>query len=204
MRLPNDERQLETVKDIVLPLDAATQYDLYFTDKRIAIVCMGRSDRVDYVNPGYNPLMGIAPSTSTSSYQKRINRVILEDEVSNLSLDQKLKLSKKSCFYTYDEVEEVKLVLGKKPKFVILSRECESKFSPNQEQFKQLSDLLPTIEALKDKLVVSGNWKALQETQENNSLVCKICGYKNDADANFCQGCGKNMRERNKLTLAQR
>ena len=73
----------------------------------------------------------------------------IEEEINSLPLDEKLKLSKKSCFYTYQEIEEVKLISGKKPKFVILSEECVSKFSPNEEQFKQLADLLPTIEMLK-------------------------------------------------------
>ena len=89
--------------------------------------------------------------------EERKNKQIMEEQIKELTLDEKLKLSKKSCFYTYDEIEEVKLISGKKPKFTILSKECVSKFSPNEEQFKQLTDLLPTIEMLKNKLSIFGN-----------------------------------------------
>ena len=46
--MADSERQLGVIKDIVLPLDIPTQYDVYFTDKRIAIVCMGHSKHIDY------------------------------------------------------------------------------------------------------------------------------------------------------------
>lgn len=192
--MSSTERQLAIMKDVVLPLDIATRYDLYFTDKRIAIVSMAHLDREQ--QPGYNPLFGIAPTAPTYENQQRINKVILEEEINNLTLDEKLKLSKKSCFYTYDEIEKVKLISGTKPRFVILSKEYESKFSPNQEQFKQLSDLLPTIEVLRNKLSISISWKALHENPESNSLLCKYCGFKNDSNANFCQSCGKRIREK--------
>ena len=35
------------VKDVVLPVDVRTRYDVYFTDRRVAIVCMGRAERFE-------------------------------------------------------------------------------------------------------------------------------------------------------------
>ena len=106
-------------------------------------------------------------------------------------MDDLLKLSKKSCFYTNEEIEEVKLVWGKKPKFVILSRDCESKFVPNGEQFKELIEILPTIEALRDKFWIAGKWSQLVGEEP----VCGGCGCRNVADAVYCEGCGKRLRE---------
>ena len=185
------EKTVGLIQEVFLPIDAATRYDIYFTNRRIAIVCMGRSERAEYGRT-YSSLNFIAPTTTTIEREdkERINRIILEEEVGKLSMDDKLRLSKKSCYYTYDEVEEVKLVLGKKPKFIILSKDCESKFAPTEEQLKQLSSLLPTIDELKGKLSEAGSWGALRQTIEA-SLICGVCGFRNDQDAVFCQCCGK-------------
>ena len=43
--MSDSERQLGIIVDLILPLDIATRYDVYFTDKRICIVCLGKADR---------------------------------------------------------------------------------------------------------------------------------------------------------------
>ena len=189
------ERQLGVIRDILLPLDMPTRYDLYFTDKRIAIVCMGHShaDNEDSRYP--SSLFGIAPTAMPSSNDKRANKQTMEEQINALPLDEKLRLSKKSCFYTYEEIEEVKLVSGKKPKFVILSKECVSKFSPTAEQFKQLTDLLPAIEMLKSKISLFGNLELKTPQVEPTTFSCKYCGSKNYADAIFCECCGMKIKE---------
>ena len=162
------ERQMGIIEDLPLLLDITTRYDVYFTDKRIAIVCMGHSSRFDSgVSQRRSYLFGVAPEALTNADEQRKNRQMMEAQIKELALDEKIRLSKKSCFYTYDEIEEVKLVSGKKHKFVILSKDCVSKFSPDEEQFEQLHDLLPTIEMLKNKLSVFGNLRlnALQEAK---------------------------------------
>jgi hypothetical protein len=55
------------------------------------------------------------------------------------------------------------LIAGRKPKFIILSKECESRFSPDEEQFKLLSEILPAMEILRNKLSIAGSWNILQE-----------------------------------------
>ncbi len=193
--MSSSEKQLGIVRDIVLPLDINTRYDFYFTDRRIAIVCLGRANRFESETMEQVSLMpspfGV-PLPVTSYVEKTQNRQSVEEEIKNWSLDDILKLSKKSCFYTYDEIEEVKLILGHKPKFIILSKECESKFSPNEEQLKQLTEILPTIETLRNKFSIAGSWNILQEIFK--APFCKCCGSRNDLDAVYCQSCCKKIR----------
>jgi hypothetical protein len=193
----DSERQLGLIVDLLLPLDVATRYDVYFTDKRIAIVCMGKADRLKKGTFENRSLMfGITPAIPFNIEEERKNKQMMEEEIKKYTLDEKIKLSKKSCFYTYDEIEEIKLVSGKKLKFTILSKECITKFSPNEEQFKQLANLLPTINMLKNKLSIFGNLdlNAIQEI-ESLTFSCKFCNYENDPDANFCQNCGNQLQK---------
>jgi hypothetical protein len=192
----DSEQQLGVIKDILLPLDITTQYDVYFTDKRIAIVCMGRSKNVDYgPSAGRSFLFGIGPEVPINANKERKNKQIMEEKINSLPLDVKLKLSKKSCFYTHEEIEEVKLISGKRPKFVILSQECVSKFSPTQEQFKQLIDLLPTIEILRGKTSILGNLELKAPQLDSTTFSRKYCSSKNDADAIFCEHCGMKIKD---------
>jgi hypothetical protein len=192
------ERQLGILEDLLLPLDVATRYDVYFTDKRIAIVCMGHSGRFDSgISERRSYLFGVAPEALTNSGEERKNRQIMEAQIKELTLDEKMKLSKKSCFYTYSEIEEVKLILGKKSKLTILSKECISKFSPNKEQVKQLIDLLPSIEMLKNKFSIFGKMEMNVVIEAEAAISrCKYCNYENDLDAIFCQGCGKQIQQK--------
>ena len=163
--MSGSEKQLVIIRDVFLPVDVNTRYDVYFTDKRIAIVCMGRANRFESETAGEVSVIsafGVPPVTS-SHVEKTENKQTIDQETKNMSLNDLLKLSKKSCFYTYDEIEEVKLILGHKPKFIILSKECESKFSPNEEQIMQLCEILPSIETLRNKFSIAGNWNILRE-----------------------------------------
>jgi ribosomal protein L30E len=193
----DSERQLGLIVDLLLPLDFATRYDVYFTEKRIAIVCMGKADRFEHGTFESRSLMfGITPAVPLNIEEERKNKQIMEEEISKLNLDGKLKLIKKSCFYSYEEIEAIKLVSAKKPKFIILSKECITKFSPNEEQFTQLANLLPTIEMLKKKLSIFGHLD-LNSVQEVKSVTfsCKFCSCENDFDAIFCQNCGNQIQK---------
>ena len=191
----NSERQIGVITDILLPVDPQTRYDVYFTNQRIAIICMGPSNRFDEVSESRSFLFGVAPEAPTNAYDERKNRQTTETEINQLPINEKLKLSKKSCFYTYQEIEEVKLISGKKPKFAILSEECISKFAPSIEQFKQLADLLPTIEALEGKTSIIGNLALKPQQGESTNFLCQYCGSKNDTDALFCDKCGMKIKE---------
>ena len=181
--MSSSEKQLGIIRDIVLPRDIYTRYDVYFTDKRIAIVCMGRANRFESDKSAQASSIpsafGVPPITS-SYIEKTEDKHAIDEEIKNLPLDEILKLSKKSCFYTHNEIEEIKLVAGHKPKFVILSKECESKFSPNKEQFMQLSEILPATEILRNKFSIAGSWNILQEIF--NASFCKQYGISIDLD----------------------
>jgi hypothetical protein len=193
--LSNDERRFGIIKDVISPLEISARYDLYFTDKRIGIVYIGQADSSDREKSG-DLAFGVTPTPLINSKYKGNDKQQFEEHDSKLTLSEILKLSKKSCFYTYDEIEEIKLVRSKKLKFLVLSNECVSKFSLNMEQFKQLSALLPTIRELRNKLSMSGSWEFLQENFENNVRLCHYCSSKNDVDAVFCESCGKRMPEK--------
>lgn len=164
--MPSIEKQLGIIRDFVLLVDVKNRYDVYFTDRRVAIIFMGRANRSESDSFGPISLVPAAfgvPAPTESYVEPKANRQSIEEEMKKMSIDEILRLSKKSVFYTYDEIEELKLILGRKPKFLILSEECESKFLPDPEQLMSLIDLLPKIEPLKSKLSVAGNWNVLQE-----------------------------------------
>ncbi|MGD6851479.1 MAG: hypothetical protein ACQCN6_05390 [Candidatus Bathyarchaeia archaeon] len=171
--MPTAEKTLGIIRDLILPVDIRTRYDLHFTSCRIGIVCLGRSSRfeshqdISVVTSAF----GVPPPIQAGGKKPELRSV--DEEIKGWKLDDLLRLSKKSCYYTYDEIKRLKLVAGHKPKFVILSEECESKFVPTDEQFKQLIELLPKIGALKNKLFIAGSWGVLQEIFRNNSLVDK-------------------------------
>ncbi len=193
--MSSSERLLGIVKDVVLPVDAHTRYDVYFTDRRVAIVCLGKAERFESETEetlSYMPSAFGVPAPIGSYVEKAKSKPSIDEEAKDLSLDALLKLSKKSCVYTNEEIEEIKLILGKTPKFVILSRDCESKFAPDEDQFYQLIDLIPLVDALKDKLWITGKWTALYG--EGSAVAdCVFCGFCNDADAVYCQSCGKKL-----------
>ena len=162
--MSSSERLLGIVKDVVLPVDIRTRYDVYFTDKRVAIVCMGKVERFESEESqqlSFMPSVFGVPPPMSSHVEKTEDKESIDEKIKDWSLDDILKLSKKSCFYTHDEIEEVRLICGRGPKFVILSKECESKFSPDEEQFKQLSQILSAIEPLRKKLWIAGKWNTL-------------------------------------------
>ncbi len=190
------ERVMGVVKDVVLPVDVRTRYDVYFTDRRVAIVCMGKATRFESDTEEPLSLMASAFGVPApmAPYSEKRESPSIDDEAKGLSLDDLLKLSKKSCFYTLQEIEEVKLVWGSKPKFLILSKDCESKFTPDGSQINELIEIIPAVEGLKDKLWISGKYSELYG-EGPVSPVCKSCGSNNDSDAAYCQTCGKKLEE---------
>jgi len=174
--MSGSEMLLGIVKDIILPVDVNTRYDIYFTDRRVAIVCLGRATRFESEKSAQVSSMplpfGVPPVTS-SYIEKSENLGSIDEEIKGLSIDDLLKLSKKSCYYTLEEIEEIKLLLGRKPKFAILSKDCESKFLPSEEQVFQLIEILPTIGTLRGKFSVAGNWNLLEAIFREHFTVCR-------------------------------
>jgi hypothetical protein len=192
--MSSKEEQLLVVPNVVLPADINTRYDIYFTDRRIAIVCMGPVDRYGYsIGKMHTFPAASAAITPPPTYVDEKDKAETEEELSTVPLNDLLKLSKKSCQYTLGEIEAVKLIWGKQPKFIIQSQDSESRFSPDERQFKQLLDILTTFEPLSDKLKVAGSWKDLQALL--TSVICGSCGAENDLDAVCCVNCGQELWE---------
>ena len=90
--MSNSERQLGVVKDLLLPIDAHTRYDVYFTDQRIAIVCMGKINRFESDTPeklSFVPeAFGVPPSLELHG----------EETNKRQSIDEETKNSCLSCY----------------------------------------------------------------------------------------------------------
>lgn len=190
--MSNQEKQLAIIPDVILPIDINARYDLYFTDRRIGIVCMGSFDRFGFGMGKMRAMPSASSAVSPPLTYVDVPKEV-EDELSTMPISDVLKLNKKSSQYSYSEIEELRLIWGKTPKFIILSRDCESKFTPDEAQFKQLLDLLTSIEHLSSKLKVAGNWRELQELLA--TVVCGNCGVENDLDAVCCTNCGQKIQE---------
>ena len=191
-RMSAPEKIFGISKDVLLPVDARTRYDVYFSDRRVAIVCMGRA-----VREWDQETLSIMPSAfgvpaPTAPQSKKQNQPTIDEETAGMSLDALLKLSKKSCFYTLEEIERVELVWGHKPKFIVMSRDCESKFAPDERQVEELMEILPQVKGLKDKLWIAGKYTMLFE----ESQPCPSCGAQSEPDASYCQNCGKQLGEK--------
>ncbi len=192
--MPNQEEQILVIPDIVLPADINTRYDIYFTDRRIAIVCMGPADRYGYSTGKIHTFPAASGAvTPPMTYVDEKDTAEAEKQLSAVPLNDLLKLSKKSCQYALDEIEAVKLIWGKQPKFVVQSQDCESRFTPDDVQFKEILELLTCFEPLSDKLKVAGSWKQLQALL--TTVVCGSCGGENDLDAVCCVNCGQEIWE---------
>ena len=151
--MQNSEQQLAIIKDIVFQRDPQYRYDAYFTNKRVAIIGIGKKSDTVYGPGGIVGGLIVEGINAIDRKKKREQLKKKDEQISDLSLDALLGLNgKKSCFYTYDEIEEIKLIKAKQLKLVLLSGEFETELSPDETQFNQLGELLPRIEALKGKV----------------------------------------------------
>jgi hypothetical protein len=164
--MSDSEKLFGTIEDVILPLDQKNRYDIYITDKRFAIVCLGKMSRFE--SDSFRSLSAVpaafgVPPPIEGDTQPKPDMAEIKEEINRMPLDDLLRLSKKSCYYTYDEIKELRLILGHHPSFRILSEDCESKFYPDPEQAKWLLDMLTTVEPLKNKLALAGKWNVLEE-----------------------------------------
>ncbi|MCW3999631.1 MAG: hypothetical protein NWE93_05280 [Candidatus Bathyarchaeota archaeon] len=160
------EKRLGIIQDVILSTDPKNRYDLYITENRIAIVCLGKMSRNE--SDSYRSLSAIPaafgmPAPSDGATQPKQDMAEIEAEINRMPLDDLLRLSKKSCYYTYDEIKELRLILGRRSVFWILSDECASKFIPSPEQSWVLLGLMVAAEPLKSKLAVAGKWSLLEK-----------------------------------------
>jgi DNA-directed RNA polymerase subunit RPC12/RpoP len=209
--MSSQEKQLCIIRNVILQTDVNARYDLYFTSNRVAIIYMGKMDR--YGNEMFKiksvPSTSSAVSPPLTYIDERASQVkAVEEELSQMPIDQIMRLSKKNSEYSYNEIEEVQLFWGEEAEFVILSADYETEVGIDQEQFKQLLEFITGYQTLSDKLVVSGNWRALKEilnampsektaaqqtASKPTEATCAKCGSKNKEYALFCEQCGAKI-----------
>jgi len=164
--MSNTEKLLAIFEDVLLPVDRKNRYDIYLTDMRIALVCLGKIGRHESESSGSFGGLPAAfgmPAPIQKSTQPKVDMAVIKEEINRMPLDDLLRLSKRSCYYTYDEIEELRLILSRHPVFKIISGDCESKFAPNGQQATELLSWLTSIAALRDKLAIAANWNVLQQ-----------------------------------------
>jgi hypothetical protein len=154
--MQNPERQIAVINDILLTDDPLSIYDLYITDRRIIVI-----DSKNYFGgSGIGGLIGsmltdAMEQTDEASAKKQKE---LKEEFESLSLDEKLKSFFKNFAINYEEANQIILngphSRWRKATLKINSEKKHAKFQPTKEQFEQLSTILPSIEALKEKLAI--------------------------------------------------
>jgi hypothetical protein len=153
--MSSPERQIGIIRDIIVSRDSNNRFDLFFTDRRIAIIYVGGKGN-SFAMMG---LIGSLIGEGITALDRKIakdNIKATEENMKNYSLDELISMEKRNCFYTYDEIEEIIFYPLKQPqgyfKFIILTEEFEGEFTINQEQFTKIRDLLSSVVVLKGKL----------------------------------------------------
>ncbi len=125
-------------------------YDLYITDRRIVVI-----DSKNYFGGrGIGGLIGsMLEQVDEDLVKEQKER---KEKFESLNLDDKLKSFFKNFAINYDETSSITLndphSRWRKVTLKINSRNKQAKFHPTKGQFEQLANILPNIEALKEKL----------------------------------------------------
>ena len=155
--MQNSERQIAVINDILLTDDPMSMYDLYVTDQRLVVI-----DSKNYF--GGSCIGGLIGSMLTDAMEQVDEAAAkkqkeLREKFEGLSLDEKLKSFFKNFAINYDETKQVTLndphSRWRKASLKINSGKKHVKFQPTKEQFEQLTNILPNIEALKQKLTIN-------------------------------------------------
>ena len=144
--MENSEQQIAVTEKM---FDYPNTYNFYWTNKRLIAINV-RNQEV--VGAGLIPaLIGEALTKFNESRKK--------EKTKNLSLDEILAKDKKSFDVSYEVIEQIKLhkgrleIASKKFSEMSITYNRWKKFLLKKEQFEQLSTILPSIAALKGKLV---------------------------------------------------
>ena len=141
--MQDSERQIAVIEKI---FDYPNTYNLYWMDKRLVVINKKSQSAVG---------VGLIPSLIGEGITK-INESRKKEKMKNLTLDEILQKDKKSYAIAYEDIEQIRLYdpqsRWKNRKLEIKSHKIQKKFMLDKAQFEQLSDVLPTIDALKGKL----------------------------------------------------
>ena len=96
--MATSERLLGIVKDVVLPADFRTRYDVYFTDRRVAIVCLGRAERFESETEQPLSIMPSAfgiPAPIGSSAGKQQDKESIDEKIRDWALRRRFEAQQK-------------------------------------------------------------------------------------------------------------
>lgn len=146
--MENSEQQIVIVKNVIADL---SNYDVYLTDRRIVVVHTWNVPTWGAAGGFVGSLIAEGVEALVSSRKKK--------KMENLTLDEILVKDKKSYVIPYESIEQIKLksrkleISAEQFSKLSLTYNRWKKFTLNKEQFEQLSTILPSIAALKGKLV---------------------------------------------------
>ena len=151
--MENSEQQIAVTEKM---FDYPNTYNFYWTSKRLVAINVRRQEVV-----GVGLVSGLIGEALTKFNESR-----KKEKTKNLTLDEILAKDKTCFAVPYEAIEQIKLCdpqsRWKSRKLEISSEQFSKmsmtynrwkKFVMSKEQFEQLSTLLPSITALKGKLV---------------------------------------------------
>lgn len=139
---------MENLKEYIAKFESVADFDLYVTENRFIFI---KSNNPQYASVGGGGLLGGLISEGIFAFQKN-KAEKKQKELKEMSLDELLTNIKHSFAVPYNEVEHV--ILGKSfsgGQLNLKSKKLWKFLNLNKEQFKKLSDLLPSIQSLKEK-----------------------------------------------------
>jgi hypothetical protein len=157
--MQNPERQIAVIRDILCTDDYLSKYDLYITDRRLAVIKTKHfyndgTGGVGWYLVGSNLVDIIEQRDEAAAKRKKE----LKEKFENLSLDEKIGCRYENFAVNYEEIIQIKLneqhFPWREATLKIVSKEKKAKFHPTKEQFEQLSDVLSNIGALWKKLII--------------------------------------------------
>lgn len=125
--------------------------EIYFTDKRLIVI---EPSYWQYEPMGLGIIGTVLREVTYHSKKEKLEEI--KKENNDLALDEKLQKIKGSYAIAYDNLDG--LTLSKSfsgGQLCIKGKNGWKYLSLNKDEFKQLSNLLPTIPLLKDKLTIN-------------------------------------------------
>ena len=146
--MQNPERQIAVTKDILYTDDYLSTYDLYVTDRRLVVI----QTKFGYVGSNF---VDIIEQRDEAAVKRKKE---LKEKFDNLDLDEKIGCRYENFAVNYEEIIQIKLnekhFPWREATLKIVSKKKKAKFYPTKEQFEQLTDVLSSIGALWEKLVI--------------------------------------------------
>jgi hypothetical protein len=129
-------------------IDDVQGYDLYLNDRQTVFI---KSFKAHYTPVGTGGLVGGLASEAIFHFGKK-KAEKKEQEIKDMTLDEKLQKIKGSFAIAHDDVESICVSKGQ---LNFKAKKFWKYYVLNKEQYNQLSSLLPTINLLKDKTKIN-------------------------------------------------